>query len=189
MKENSSIKVGDENEFGDGVIVGNHNNNHITINKQNNSSVSYEGNRENVYFLNKISPLLIQRFGNSNLKLVSIISILASMLTISTWINSINSEKVIPFIPQITSIKPEWLMYVGIFLFVLFSFTAKVVSHHTDTKCKKCKKEFAYDEYKAPSVEEFETSKGTRIHTTRYYECKYCGDQKQSKIKKIIQND
>lgn len=136
--------------------------------------------------LNKISPVIIQKYGERKLVIISVLSLISSIITIGLWINSFSTTKTIPLIPQITAIESKWLFYISVLLIVLSIFLFKVISHQINTTCKNCKKEFAYYECQDPLIEEIKTSKGTRKTIHRYYECKFCGDTHQTKIKELI---
>ena len=184
MKDNfieSPIKIGNNNE---GNAVGNHNS--VIINKQNNSSVSYEGDKEDVFFLNKISPTIIRKYGEKKLSVINVLSFIASIITTGLWINSFSATKKIPIIPQITAIESEWFLYSSVFLFAVSILLFRIISHQIKTTCKNCKKEFAYYECHDPLIEEIKTSKGIRKTIHRYYECKFCGDVHQTKIKEFV---
>ena len=58
-------------------------------------------------------------------------------------------------------------------------FLIGVIIYFRNSKCKKCGKFFAYDEYKHPDVEELKAHNGIRIKTIRKYKCKYCGDTQE----------
>lgn len=169
----SSINVGSNNKFGNGNVIGN--NNEIVINQGN--SVTYEGDKENTFILEIIAPFLIKKYGKQNVGIVGLISLVSGFITIMVWMNSASANKLYTFLPDIETLNPQWVLYLSISLLILGLLLLSVLTYHSNTQCKKCKKEFAYDESKDPKIEEVKTSRGTRVKTTRYYQCKFCGHE------------
>ena len=190
MKSNNSktfsIETGSNNKFGNGTVIGN--NNEVTINQNNATSVTYEGDTENVFVLKIISPFLIKRYGKKNIGIVSLISLISGLITIFSWINSRVTVQSIPYVPVFSFSNSNGFLYFGIFLLFFGALLVSILFYHRNTKCKKCKKEFAYEEYKDPLVEEIKTSDGTRKTTTRSYKCKFCGHEDIRKDTEILED-
>ncbi|MGB9928606.1 MAG: hypothetical protein ACPK85_09400 [Methanosarcina sp.] len=73
-------------------------------------------------------------------------------------------------------------IFIGLLLItLLFGFIGTVLrnvdKYCKDTFCHKCGKEFAYEEIKEPEIKETSTFEDYRIIMTRYWKCKYCGDE------------
>lgn len=51
----------------------------------------------------------------------------------------------------------------------------KIESFYRDSRCKRCGRDFAYEEYKDPLIREVSSRPKYEINITRYWECKFCG--------------
>ena len=49
------------------------------------------------------------------------------------------------------------------------------VKYYRDSRCKKCGKDFALEEFREPKIEEISTVENYTITVTRYWKCKFCG--------------
>ena len=188
MKKNSakssSISIGSSNKFGDGNVIGH--NNEVIINQDNN--VTYEGDKENNFILQIISPVLIRKYGKKNVGITGFISFISGLITISTWFNSLSENNLFPFLPSIDTFSSQMVLYLGLILVVIGILLFSVITYHSANQCKKCKEEFAYDENRDPTIEEVKTVDGTKIKTTRYYKCKFCGYEETAVIKRTVEN-
>lgn len=61
-----------------------------------------------------------------------------------------------------------FLCYSGVFLF-------PYINYIKDTRCKKCHKNYAYEESENPDVREVSTENSYTVTITRYWKCKHCG--------------
>jgi len=180
----SSIKIGDENEFKGDTVIGRD----ITFVKNPDNSVNYEIDTEDVMVLKKISPYLIGRYGKKKISFIGIISLISGLISIFTWMNSIISNvKIYSYLPAVPAAYSNWVLFLGFIFFVGGVLLLSITQYHTSTQCKICKKEFAYEEVGTPTVKEVKTSEGTRKITTRTYECKFCGDEDIRKDNKLIE--
>lgn len=177
---NFSTKIDSNNKFGNGTVIGN--NNKVTIN-QNSNTVEYQGDKKNSFVFKRISPFLIDKYGEKNIRISGLISLISSLITIFSWLG------VFPFISQFEVIHSSLFFYFGISLFLAAFLLLGTASYYKSRLCKKCNREFAYEEYKDPSVQEIKTSKGVRRITTRYYRCKFCGNEDIKDIKETIENE
>jgi len=188
MKKNdvhsSPINIGSSNKFGDGNVIGH--SNEVIINQGNN--VTYEGDKENNFVLQIISPFLIKKYGRKNVGIAGFISFISSLITISTWFNSSSGNNFFPFLPSIDILSSRWILYLGFGLLVIGILLISVLAYHSATRCENCKKEFAYDEIRDPKIEQIKTLEGTRIKTTRYYKCKFCGHEDTAVSKRTVED-
>lgn len=182
---NSSINIGSKNKFEGDTVIGHD----IKIVKNVvDNSVEYEVDVEDVTVLQKISPYLIERYGKKKIGFIGIISLISGLIGIFTWINSITPNiKLIPYLPIVPNTYSKWFLYLIIFLLAFGIILLAIIQYHTSTKCKKCNKEYAYEEVGTPTVREVETLDGIRRVTTRSYECKFCGDIDVRRNKELIE--
>jgi hypothetical protein len=188
-KSSSSTNIGDNNQIGDGNVIGSGNvvGNGNIINQGNN--VTYEGEKEDVAFFQKNAPRLIRKYGREKLGIVEFVSFIAGIITIATWFNSSSGDKLVPYFPSIAILNSPYVLIFGCILILIGAIILGVLNYHSVTRCKECKKDFAYIEFKNPKVEEIKTSKGTRISTTRYYKCKFCGHENTTSNTVIEEDD
>ncbi|MDD3041964.1 MAG: hypothetical protein PHW56_03340 [Methanosarcinaceae archaeon] len=105
------------------------------------------------------------------------------------------SEFLLPGLGEKTVVQIYLLFFgVGIFLFILGfkleklrvfllsyvfliggGFLKRMTDYYRARKCKKCGKEFAYLEARSPEVEEY--GHDSRVETTSYYRCRFCGHE------------
>ena len=62
-----------------------------------------------------------------------------------------------------------------IFFYAITEECGKIESFYRDSRCKKCGRDFAYEEYKDPLIKEVSSRPKYEITITRYWECKFCG--------------
>lgn len=178
--QNFSTRIDSNNKFGNGTVIGN--NNKVIIN-QNSNTVEYQGDKKNFFVLKRISPFLINKYGEKNIRISGLISLISSLITIFSWFG------VFPFMSQFEVIHSSLFFYFGIFLFFAALLLLGTASYYKSRICNKCNREFAYEEYKDPSVQEIKTSQGVRRMTTRYYKCKFCGNEDIKDIKETVENE
>mgnify|MGYP001264868801 CR=1 FL=1 len=176
---NSSIKIDSSNKFGNGTVIGH--NNKVTINQ--NNTVEYQGDKEDSFVLKRVSPYLIKKYGEKNIRFSGLISLTSGLITILSWFG------IFPFVSNFKFIHSSFFFYLGMFLFLVASLLLGISSYYESRKCKRCNREFAYEEYKDPSIQEIKTSKGVRRMTTRYYKCKFCGNEDTKNIKETVDNE
>lgn len=183
ITKSSSINIGNGNKLGDGNVIGH--DNEVIINQGNN--VTYEGDKEQNFILKTISPFLIRKYGKKNVGITGFISIIFGLLTDLTWFNSSSGNNLFSFLPSIDTFSSQWVLYIGLIFTGIGAVLFSVFTYHSANQCKKCEKEFAYDEINDPKIEEVKTVNGTKIKTTRYYRCKFCGYE-DAVIKKTVVN-
>lgn len=73
------------------------------------------------------------------------------------------------------------VLYIFVFCIIPFSLIYdqldKVNKYYEDSKCKRCGRDFAYEEFRKPLIKEVSTNDKYEITITRYWRCKYCGDE------------
>lgn len=145
-------------------------------------SIRYEGDKIDTFIIKKLSIFFINILGERRVKLIGLISTIIGIIDIIAWILSI-SYQVIPISYN------EYTFYVvgfGFLLVVIGLFFLKMYKYKHESKCPKCKKDYAMDEHKDPYVKDIETSDGIRRTTTRFYKCKYCGYEETVVEKELI---
>ncbi len=186
-KENSSITIGDGNEI-DSAVIGQNIENVTIIKSPPDNSVKYEIDKEDVTFLKKISPHLIGRFGKKKIGLTGAISFIFSIIGILTGINSTTPNvRIYPYLPAFPNNYANSVLISSFILLALAVILFVVMQYHASNQCKKCNKEYAYEEVGTPTVKEIETSEGIRKDTTSVYECKFCGDLDVRKDSELLE--
>ncbi len=148
-------------------------------------SIRYEGDTRDTFFIEKFSIFFINRLGERKVKYIGIISTIIGIIDVIAWIVSITNN----IIPMTYN---KYTFYVVGFGFLLFIFGLLFLKMHTykiESKCPKCSRDYAMEEYKDPKVEDIDTREGTRRTTTRYYKCKYCGHEEEDVDKELIPYD
>jgi len=74
-----------------------------------------------------------------------------------------------------------WVLF-GLFAITIISsyigvFLEKLDIYCKDTFCNRCGKDFAYEESKKPEIKEMSTFEDYIITITRFWKCKYCGNE------------
>ena len=145
-------------------------------------SIRYEGDTKDTFIIEKFSIFFINRLGERKVKYIGIISTIIGIIDVIGWIVSITNN----IIPMTYN---KYTSYVVGFGFLLFLFGLLFLKMHTykiESKCPKCNKDYAMEEYKDPDVKEVDTSEGTRRTTTRFYKCKDCGFEETDVEKELI---
>lgn len=75
----------------------------------------------------------------------------------------------------------------GIMFFLISSDLFDIESYYKISKCKKCNRDFAYEEIKKPLVKKISTYDDYEETETRYFKCKYCNDE-DLKIKSLLKS-
>jgi hypothetical protein len=148
-------------------------------------SIRYEGDIKDTFFIEKFSIFFINRLGERKVKNIGIISTIIGIIDIIAWILSISYE----VIPITLNKYSPYVVGVGFLLVIFGLFFLKIYKYKRISKCSKCNKEYAMEEYKDPDVKEVDTSEGTRRTTTRFYKCKYCGYEETDVDKELIPYD
>jgi len=127
------------------------------------------------FFLKSKAPYLIERYGEKKIRTVERVSgylilfLLAAFFLYFCLLGRIEYAKHIfwPFL--ITDIGL-------IFLFLAISEEfSEIESFYRNSRCKRCGRDFAYEEYKDPLIKEVSSRPKYEINITRYWECKFCG--------------
>lgn len=138
-------------------------------------TIAYTGKIYN-FFLKSKSPYLIKRFGENKIqnakKTSGTLAILSFVLfflgLFLIWIIETQSEYL-------------WVILVPVIGCVVFFFIGdqleKVNELYKDSKCKKCDRDFAYEEFQKPLIKEVSTHDKYEITIKRSQRCKYCGDE------------
>lgn len=177
--EKSSIDIGDENTIkgdlsgrdmykaGGDIVSGDK----IT----GTGSKIYKVNKENVKIEKMIAPRLINNYGKKKVGIVGIISSIAGLIAIFTWVSSLPIWKVFSNLPAFPESVSKFVLVFGIILLLAGILLLKAVIYHSSTKCKKCGADFAYEEIEYPVRHDTETKEGTWRTETITYKCIYCG--------------
>jgi len=167
-KTNSSIKVNTKDSQVNGdIIVGGHNSTIVKQTVVQDNSIKYNVDREDNSFLETIAPIIIEKFGKMKVLGIGIAGIISGILSL--------------MIPS------PYLFWIGFILLIVGFLFIIVYKHHSNTQCKKCNREFAYEEIGNPEAREVPTHDGLIKKTiTRTYKCKFCGDVDTRNTNKTI---
>jgi DNA-directed RNA polymerase subunit RPC12/RpoP len=87
----------------------------------------------------------------------------------------------------------EWILYLLFFTSIVFMFLflsgTGILSDEKYVeapKCKKCHREYAYEEREEPDIKEVSTEDSYTVTITRYWKCKYCGHKDSSESSENI---
>lgn len=125
------------------------------------------------------SPYLIRTFGERLLGIIGDIGALTFLLIFFG----------LPFLPGFILEEPElWhflLFFLLTILIVVIGFKASnTVDYYRDSKCRKCGKDFACEEFKEPDEKQECTPTSYEKNEISFWKCKYCGN-KDTRIKNI----
>lgn len=180
----SSIKIGSNNEFDGDTTIG-HNVNIVKNINVSDNSVNYKTTKENVFIFQK-AYFLIDRYGEKNIRIVGLINLSASIITMLVWINSIFSNEVTsPYLPVVSDKVATLLLFLWIGLLLIGLFFIALVQYSTSSKCENCKKKQAYEEINS-NIREINTSEGLRKITSRDYKCIFCGHEVTRESNELI---
>lgn len=136
------------------------------------------------HFPKERAPYLVNSLGLERINTVKKISVLLSL----------SSLLILPFLQFFRQILGEayWPLSIilflgGIMFFFISSDLLEIEDYYKISKCKKCNRDFAYEEIKKPLVKKVSTYDDYEETETRYFKCKYCNDE-DLKIKSIIKN-
>ncbi|MCK4795872.1 MAG: hypothetical protein KAT05_00750 [Spirochaetes bacterium] len=182
----TSAEIRSNNEFKGDTVIGQ--NSKIEKNKYViDNSVEYNIDKKNVIFTERASIYLTNTIGEKKVRISGVISLIAGLIQIFTWLNSLVPDiKIIPYMPAISNSMATWLLYSGLAFLLIGGLLLRVLKYHSSSQCKNCKKHYAYKEIGTPTIKELGTSKGIRKTTTRYYKCKFCGDKDVSEYTVFI---
>ena len=178
------------------VITGVEGKNEVNINYGNqdihkhivDKSINYEIDKQDVTIVKHASIHLIGKYGEKKIGIVGVVSLLAGLAEIFTWMNSqFPNLNVFTFLPKVTTAWANWLLWGGIIFLAIGIFLISIIAYRRSSQCKKCKSLYAYEETGTPTVREVKTPDGRRITTTRTYTCKYCGDVDIRKENDVIE--
>lgn len=131
-------------------------------------TICSEGNFYNS--LKKLAPELINRFGLRTIKVLKIFLISLFILLFSILILEM-------IFKENHSLFSLILISINIASFVLASNLYEIEKYSKILKCKKCGREFAYEEIKKPLIKMVSTQSKYEKTITNYMKCKYCSDE------------
>lgn len=131
-------------------------------------TICSEGNFNN--FLKKRTLNLINRFG---LRTINILKILAISLSILLFLFLILEI----FLKDTESLLSLILISASLVSFIVASNLYEIVSCCNIFKCRKCGRDFAYEEIKKPLITMVSTYNKYEKTVTNYMKCKYCSDE------------
>jgi hypothetical protein len=149
------------------------------------SSIRYEGDVKDTFFIEKFSMFFINLLSERKVKYIGIISTIIGIIDIIGWTVSITYD----IIPMTFNKYTTYVVGFGFLLIIIGLLFYKLYTHKILSKCPKCNKEYAMEEYKEPKVKDIDTRDGTRRTTTRFYKCKYCGYEEEDVDKELIPYD
>ncbi len=169
--KNSSVKIGDGNNFrGDTVIgEGAKMEKHIHDN-----SISYTGNKLDFTLIENLSKYMTNNYNEQKVSLwagaLAIIGLLGDFISINSILP--NTIKMINFMPKFNS-TVGWIIFIACSILLIVGFyILSAVKHKYDSTCPKCKEHYSIMEKEHPQVREVESHDGIKKTTTRYYYCK-----------------
>ncbi|MDY9927857.1 hypothetical protein [Methanosarcina sp.] len=168
---NDSLKNVDTQYEFEKTVIGNNNN---VVYKENQNIVQYKGFKKDVFFLAQISPYVIRKIGKKNVKIVGLVSFISGLITIYLWVSSFNYYDS-SLVHNFVSAHLTLITYCGIILFAISFLCVGIKSYHSNTTCKNCNKEFAYEELENPDVKDVKTADGYMRTIKRHYTCQFCG--------------
>lgn len=129
------------------------------------------------FFLKSKSPYLINKYGEKKVQNAQRASGILAALSFVVYLLFLCFVLLI----NGTLIKYFWIIAItsvgGIIVFLYIESQLRQVNElYKDSKCKKCGKDFAYNEFQEPLIKEVSTHDKYKITMTRYWRCKYCGD-------------
>lgn len=135
--------------------------------------------QEDIYFfcLQNGAPYLINNWGEKKVRFVGkVFGKLALLLLISLILYYFLRDRIVfPY-------NMTWLfilLTIGVIIFSYFVYDqlTSVADFYINSRCRKCGKDFAYEEFKKPLTRKVSTSENYEITTTKYHKCRYCGDE------------
>ena len=179
--EKSNINIGNNNKI-EGDVVGGDNykpGGDFIIGDKNigMGSKTYKVSKQNVFIEKIIAPYLIKKYGTKKVGIIGAISIIASLITLLTWLNSTSIGKIISYLPAFPENVSYWVFGFGFILLLVGLLLLSAIQYHSSTKCEnpECGEDFAYEEIEYPVRHDTDTKEGTWRTVTRTYKCKYCG--------------
>lgn len=141
-------------------------------------TISSKGDLYN--FPKERAPILINLFGLEVINALKVLIKSFSILLFSLLILEMILEK-----NDLLLSMP--LLFVSMIFFFVASYLDEIENYYNISRCKKCGREFAYEEIKKPLIKVVSTYDKYEETITRYMKCKYCNDE-DSKIE-IYQNN
>ncbi len=158
--------------------------------------ITYKGKIHSFFLKNK-APYFVKIFGrkkihaaaNIFMPLSELILILLFLISLLVPISFLSILMPFPLFFEkhlgILEVFPGDLMIRGLFgLFAITvisgfigNFLENVDKYCQDASCNRCGKDFAYDESNKPEIKEISTFEDYVITITRFWKCKYCGNQ------------
>lgn len=152
-------------------------------------TISLEGDFNS--FPDKLAPYLVNRFGLGMTKVIKILTMYSSILLFFLLILEMILEKN-------SSLSPTMLFFASLTFFVISSYMSEIENYYNISKCKKCGRDFAYEEIKKPLIKMVSTYDKFEKTITRYMKCRYCNNKdikteidyknSKSKSKKVNKN-
>jgi len=129
------------------------------------------------FYLQSEAPYLIKRWGEKKIRHIGkVFGILALLLLIALILSYFFRDRIVfPY-------NMTWLfilMTIGVIIFFLFLCDQfySVADFYSNSRCKKCGKDFAYEEFRKPLTRKVSTPESFEITRTKYRKCRYCGDE------------
>lgn len=154
------------------------------------NSVNYEVDFPDINNIETLSIYLTTHFKEKNIGIVGVISSIAGLISIFTFLNSImNNIQFINWLPKFSQSIGYIFLTIGIVLLFVGSILLNSLRYKQHARCKSCGKEYAYKPYKDSNVKDVETKEGIRRTIIDYYKCRYCGNEIERKSHDFIPND
>ena len=131
-------------------------------------TICSEGNFYNS--LKKLAPELINRYGLGTISILKMLSISLSVLLFSLLILELVFE-------EDHSLLSLLLISANIISFVIALNLYEIEKYCKVLRCKKCGRDFAYEELKKPLIKMVSTQNKYEKTITSYMKCKYCDDE------------
>jgi hypothetical protein len=154
------------------------------------NSVNYEVDFPDINNIETLSIYLTTHFKERNIGIVGGLGLIASLISILTFLNSfMNNIQIINWLPKFSQSTGYIFLVVGVILFAFGSILLNSLKYKQHAKCKSCGKEYAYKPYKDSNVKDVETKEGVRRTVIDYYKCRYCGNEIERKSHYLIEKE
>ena len=176
--KNSSVKIGDGNNFGGDTVIGEgaKMEKHIHDN-----SISYTGNKLDFTSIENISKYITNNYNEKKVSawagVIAIVGLLGDFVSINSILP--NSTQIINFIPKFNQTLGWIIFSICSVLLIGGIYILSAVKHKYDSTCPKCKKHYSIKEKSHPQVREVKAHDGIKRTTTRNYYCENCDFEKE----------
>jgi len=85
--------------------------------------------------------------------------------------------KVFSWLPVFSQTTGFWIAGIGTILLIIGILLLNALQYKQAIRCQKCKKDYAYKEYKPKKIRETPAREGTKQEITKYLECRFCHDR------------